>query len=66
MTKNLEEMKRSYMLPNGDLNIAKALYDLSFWLDFSEEYHIDKIGGLIVLREYLGDPKEFIKKFNKE
>lgn len=63
---DIEKMKERYALSDGVLNYNKILSDLSVWLDFEEEYHINELGGIRRLRHILGDNDEFYQKYINE
>lgn len=60
---DIDVLRKQYTLSDGSYNIEKIFLDLSFWLDFNEEYHLEKLGGMMFLRSVLGDPSEFLEKY---
>jgi len=59
-------LENIYTLKDGTVFTQKMIMDLYMWTNFSEEYKIKELGGIRFLREILGTPEEFKKKYIKK
>lgn len=59
--KQRDLLEERYELHDGTVLSKKMIMDLYMWKNFSEEYGLDKKGGISLLRDILGNPSEFKK-----
>lgn len=58
-----KEVKNDYKTRDGHVCIEKMICDLAMWNEFSRDYGLDKKGGIMLLRQILGDEEEFKNKY---
>ena len=58
-----KKIRQIYTLSNGKVFTDKMACDLIMWKDFAHDYGLDRKGGIMLLRQILGDEDEFKDKY---